>query len=74
MLSHIALPIFPQRENILDALELLGLKPRYPLKLPEFKKTTEPVALGYIFVQKLEHMAEKKLASRGVGTYVAKTL
>jgi len=64
----------PKREDILDALNLLGLKPRYKLYLPEYDTTTDPVAVGYVYVMKLEHMSEKKLHARGVGTYTSKTL
>lgn len=64
----------PTRENILNALTILGLKPRYPLKLKEFNITTDPVAIGYIYMQKLEHMSAKKIASRGIGPYVSTTL
>jgi len=46
----------PPRKNILDALSIMGLKTRYRLKLKEFNVTTDPVAVGYIYEQKLEHM------------------
>jgi len=64
----------PPRKNIIDALTVIGLKPHYPLELPEFKVKTKPVGVGVVFVQKLEHMSSKKLASRGVGPYVSTTL
>ena len=64
----------PRRENILDALTILGLKPRVPLELPEFNVKTDPVAVGITYVQKLEHLAEKKIQSRGVGGYQGKSL
>ena len=53
---------------------MLGLKPAYPLKLEEYNVKTEPVAIGYVYMQKLEHLSEKKMSSRGVGSYVSKTL
>ena len=64
----------PPRKNILDALTIMGLKTRYPLKLKEFNTTTDPVAIGYVYAQKLEHMSAKKIATRGVGPYVSTTL
>jgi len=64
----------PSRTNILEALAILGLKPSYKLKLPEFNMTTDPVTIGFILIQKLEQLSAKKLASRGVGPYVSKTL
>lgn len=64
----------PTRDDILSALNIMGLKPRYPLKLKEFNTTTDPVAVGYIYEQKLEHMSAKKMASRGIGPYVSSTL
>jgi DNA-directed RNA polymerase beta subunit len=56
------------------ALELLDLKTRYPLKLEEFNITTSPVALGYMMIQRLEHVSEKKISSRSFGPYTSKVL
>lgn len=66
----------PKREDILNAIGILGLEPRYPLKIEVegFKTKTSPVAVGYLFIQKLEPMSDKKLATRGVGPYVSKSL
>jgi len=63
----------PAREDILKAMTLLGLSPRIPLFLPEYKKKTKPVAVGLAYVHKLEHLADKKMASRGTGPYTGKT-
>lgn len=63
----------PPRENIGDALKFLGLSHRYSLHLPEYNVDTDPVSVGYLYVVKLEHISEKKIASRGVGPYVGKT-
>lgn len=75
-MSIIAVPFkSPTRDDILKALSILGLKPRYPLKLHKHgDMVTDPVAVGYIYEQKLEHMSAKKIASRGVGPYVSTTL
>lgn len=64
----------PERNNIEKALSLCGLKPRYPLYLKEFDITTGPVAVGYVYVLKLEHMSEKKIHARGVGPYMEGTM
>lgn len=64
----------PTRDKILEALDIVGLQPSYKLKLPEYNLTTDPVAVGFVLVQKLEHMSSKKLAARGVGPYVSSTL
>jgi DNA-directed RNA polymerase beta subunit len=63
----------PTKENLLKAMTFLGIKPRYPVYLPEYKKTTDPIAIGYVYMHKLEHLSEKKIASRATGPYVAKT-
>jgi len=66
----------PTRMNILDALKVVGLKPKYPVTFTwnDKKIKTDPVNIGYMLVQKLEHLADKKMATRGVGAYVGKTL
>ena len=64
----------PPREDILKAMKMIGVKPRYPLKIPEYNIVTEPVSVGYIYVMKLEHMSEKKIYARGVGPYLSRTL
>lgn len=64
----------PDREDIIKALNLAGMSPGTKLKLPEFNKTTGPIAVGYLYQQKLEHMSERKLASRSVGAYAGKTM
>jgi DNA-directed RNA polymerase beta subunit len=65
----------PPRDDVIKALHLLGLNARERLKLPEFGITTEPVAIGYLYQQKLEHMAEKKMATRSWGYgYATKTM
>lgn len=64
----------PSRENILKALQFLGLKPAYKLKLPEYNRYSDPIAVGYMYVNKLEHQSEKKIHSRSTGAYVTGTL
>lgn len=59
----------PPRENIIEALKVLGLKPRYPVYIPEYDVKSTPVAVGYTYVQKLEHLADKKHSSRSTGPY-----
>jgi len=64
----------PSRDKILEAIDMMGLQSSYKLDLPEYNVTTDPVAVGFVLVQKLEHMSSKKLAARGVGPYVSSTL
>lgn len=65
----------PDREDILKALGVLGLQSRYSLDIPGYGKTKETVTVGYFYKTKLEHMAEKKLATRAAGgAYAGKTL
>ena len=60
----------PSRKNILVALAMLDLKPSYKLYLPKYGKYTDTeVAVGYIYVYKLEHMGEKKIHTRSTGPY-----
>lgn len=63
----------PKKENLLKALNILGLKPKYKTILPDGRVTKE-VSVGYLYVNKLEHMAEKKIQSRSTGGYSAFTL
>lgn len=64
----------PDRQNILKAMDVIGVKTRYPLSLPRFNSKTEPVAVGYMYVSKLEHLSDKKIHARSVGGYKAGTL
>ena len=65
----------PPRDNILKALRVLGLKTKYPLMLPTFNnKITDPISVGYLYVNKLEHMSDKKISARSTGSYATGTL
>jgi DNA-directed RNA polymerase beta subunit len=65
----------PPHSNIKDALKILGLKPAYHLKLPEFNtKTKQEVPIGYLYVAKLEHIGAEKIHSRATGPMVGKIL
>lgn len=61
----------PKVDDILEALKFLNLKARYPLYIPEYKKYTEPIAIGYMYVNKLEHLSEKKIHGRSTGPYTS---
>jgi len=64
----------PKTKHIMEVIKILGLKTKYKLHLPEYNmKTKDGVPVGYMFIQKLEHMAEKKLSVRSVGAYSQKT-
>jgi DNA-directed RNA polymerase beta subunit len=63
----------PKRSDIIAAMKVCGVKSTYPLFLPHYNKKSDPVSVGYIYVSKLEHIAEKKISSRSVGPYVEKT-
>lgn len=62
----------PNRKNFIEAMKYLGLKPRYKLWIPKLNTYSDPVAVGYVYVMKLEHMSEKKLHARSVGKYTPK--
>ncbi len=64
----------PDRRQFNKALAAVDLEPRFPLDIPGMGKTKETVMVGYLYETKLEHMSEKKLASRSVGGYVSKTM
>ena len=62
-------------KNIKEALKILGLKPAYHLKLPEYNvKTKQAVPVGYLYVAKLEHLGAEKIHSRSTGPMVGKIL
>lgn len=65
----------PTRKNIMDALKVLGLKPGYKLKLPEFNtKTINEVPFGYLYISKLEHIGDMKIHARSTGPMTGKTM
>ncbi|NPB00963.1 MAG: hypothetical protein GXO10_06275 [Crenarchaeota archaeon] len=65
----------PNVKAIINTLKVLKLRTKYPLYLPEFNsKAKRPVPVGYMYVNKLEHIAAWKLAARSTRTYVSQTL
>ena len=65
----------PANKEIMAAMKYLNLKPSYHLTLPEFNtKTKNPVAVGYLYLAKLEHIGDMKLHVRATGPTVGKTL
>lgn len=65
----------PKIADIRAALGFLGFQSQYNVKLPEFGvKTLQPVSLGYMYVEKLEHIASLKLHARSTGAMTNKTL
>ena len=78
--SNYILPIIvppfqePKKEMILKAMNILGAKSGYKLKLPEYGGSTKnDVAVGYLYYKKLEQQAEYKASSRSIGKYETKT-
>lgn len=60
----------PTKQMIYKTMNYLGLKSKYPLYLPEYKKKTErPVAVGYMYYKKLEQQSEYKVSARSIGKY-----
>lgn len=65
----------PNSSKIKECMKTLGLKGGYKLFLPDYGVYTHSeVPVGYMLIQKLEHMSEAKLHARSVGGYTGKTL
>ncbi len=65
----------PAIRQLKAALKMLNLQTGYHLQLPEFgRKTEKPVPVGYMYIQKLEHLGEMKAQSRSTGPTISKTL
>ncbi len=64
----------PKKEDLSKVLKILGLKAAYNVKLQEFEiETKQPVPLGYMYFEKLEHIATDKMAVRSTGPITGKT-
>jgi len=64
----------PKYAQIGKALKFLGLKESYHLTLPGLNtKTMNPVPVGYMYIAKLEHMADNKIYGRSTGPVTSKT-
>jgi DNA-directed RNA polymerase subunit beta len=65
----------PTYKEILLALKAAGLQTKYHLVLPSYdnQKTYYPVPVGYMYINKLEHIAEFKVHARSTGLYTSKT-
>lgn len=65
----------PNYKLIQTVLKTLNLKPSYKLYLPEYNTHTSfNVAVGYMYIQKLEHLGDLKIHSRGTGPVTGKYL
>jgi DNA-directed RNA polymerase subunit beta len=67
----------PSFDDIMKALKMVGLKDKYILELPNIgkgEKSKIPVAIGYVYMYKMEHMSSKKISSRSTGKYVTKLM
>ncbi|RLF57766.1 MAG: hypothetical protein DRN27_07100 [Thermoplasmata archaeon] len=64
----------PGHTEIKKSLKVLGLKTKYKLFLPKYNtKTHFEVAVGYMYMSKLEHLGEAKIYARGTGPTTGKT-
>lgn len=64
----------PKYPQIAKALKFMGIQQSYHLTLPEFnRKTSNPVPVGYMYLSKLEHMADAKIYGRSTGPVTSKT-
>ena len=58
-----------------EALEYTGTKFEYPLFEPMAGQNIQnEIAVGYLYFFKMVHIAETRLAARGIGSYTRKTL
>jgi len=65
----------PSYKDILQCMKILNLKSGYYLKLPEFNtKTYNVVPIGYMYIEKMEHLASSKIHTRSTGPVKQKTL
>jgi len=64
----------PKVNDLKIALGYLGFKTSYNLMMPEYQvKTIQPVPVGYMYIEKLEHIAALKLHARSTGPVTNKT-
>jgi len=70
--------ISPKYNNIKNAMKLVGAKEKQLVTLTDKDGnrivTKNPVAIGYLFFEKLVHRASEKMFARSVGPYNKKTL
>lgn len=65
----------PKNTNIKKVLEILQLRSGYKLLLPGFPghgRTRKEVPVGYMYIAKLEHLADSKMHVRSTGPVVRK--
>lgn len=63
----------PKYENIQKALEYVGRDFEETIYDPKLNKSFD-IALGYMYIMKLNHIAKNKLAARSIGPYSKRTL
>jgi DNA-directed RNA polymerase beta subunit len=62
-------------QDISNALNYTGTTFKQKLYDPVAKEfMTNEIAVGYVYFQRMVHIAEEKLAGRGIGTYAKRTL
>lgn len=63
------------KEQVVKALEYTGTKFKYNIFDPVSKTSIEnDISVGFIYFFKMVHIAEERLASRGIGSYARRTL
>jgi len=73
----IVIPPFksPPYQNIQTVLKMLDLKTGYHLNIPEYRtKTIDAVPVGYMYINKLEHLSEEKAHARSTGRTAGKSM
>lgn len=62
-------------EDVDEAMTYVGSDFKYPIYDPLSKvNLANPVAVGFIYFFRMVHIAEEKLAARGIGAYARRTL
>jgi DNA-directed RNA polymerase subunit beta len=62
-------------EDLKAAMEYTGTKFKYELfDPPSQEKVRNPVAVGYMYFFRMTHIADDKLAARGIGSYAKRTM
>jgi len=62
-------------EGLKEAMDYTGTQFKYNVYDPPSKKQVmNPVAVGYMYFFRMTHIADDKLAARGIGSYAKRTM